>query len=69
MGGFSDPARERGHGLTCCSGGAEIVNGMAETQAGYRVRNRGSRAIELEIRPQATLPADARLVRPAVTEA
>ena len=46
----------------------ETVNGIPGTSAGYRVRNRGSRAIELEIRREATLPVDARLVRPAVAE-
>ena len=46
----------------------EIVNGVAGTYAGYRVRNRGSRAVKLEIRRETTLPVDARLVCPAVTE-
>ncbi len=47
----------------------EVVNSIPGASAGYSVRNRGSRAIELEIRREATLPADARLVRPAVAEA
>ena len=47
----------------------ETVNGVPGTSSGYCVRNRGSRTIELEIRREATLPVDARLVRPAVAEA
>ena len=47
----------------------ETVNSVPGTSAGYSVRNRGSRAIELEIRRETTLPVDARLVRPALPEA
>ncbi len=47
----------------------ETVNSIPGAFTGFRVRNRGSRAVELEIRREATLPADTRLVRPAVAEA
>ena len=45
----------------------ELVNAIPGVSAGYCVRNRGIRTIELEIRREANLPANIRLVRPAMT--